>query len=199
MNPVFDAAHPWVAIIQLSLTYLLPRLTGLVTDRLANPVAKMLTLGVLTLAASAGNFALGYAVADTWSQFDWTAFLNLLVNAAITYALAQGVYRGVIVPSGQAAKDAVRGVSIIPADKERVADEKAALAVAQVDTIAERNATVEKLVDAKVAAALSEIPIATLAPEPEPTPSPAKGTSRSKAATSSAAKAAAVNKPTAKK
>lgn len=110
MNPAFDFHQPWVALIQLALTYLLPRLTGLVTDRLAAPKVKIAVLGVLAVLASALTYLLAVAVANTWATLNWTTLLNVVVNAALTFALAQGVFKGVIVPTGQAARDAANPV-----------------------------------------------------------------------------------------
>ena len=106
MNPAFDFHQPWVALIQLALTYFLPRLTGLVTDSGVGAKVKIAVLGVLTVLASALTYLLAIAVANSWATLDWTALLNVIVNAALTFALAQGVFKGVIVPSGAAEKDA---------------------------------------------------------------------------------------------
>lgn len=106
MNPAFDFHQPWVALIQLALTYFLPRLTGLVTDSGVDAKVKIAVLAVLSVLSSALVYLLTIAIANTWSTLDWTALLNIVVNAALTFALAQGVFKGVIVPSGAAEKDA---------------------------------------------------------------------------------------------
>lgn len=104
--PVFDFDNPWVALIQLVLFYLLPRLVGLVTDKLANPWVKVLLLGILAVVGSALTSLLDVAVADGWATLDWSSIITVVVNAAITFALANAVYQGVIKPTGQAAADA---------------------------------------------------------------------------------------------
>jgi len=113
--PVFDFASPWVAIIQIVLFYVLPRVVGLVSDVNASALAKGLFLGALSVLASALTFLLDVAVADAWAALDWTAFINVVVNAAITWVLAQQVFDRIIKPSGQAASDSAHGVSLIPA------------------------------------------------------------------------------------
>lgn len=104
--PLFDFHTPWVALIQLALTYFLPRLTGLVTDKLAASSTKITVLGALTVVTSALTWLLDVAVANSWATLDWTALLNVIVNAALTFAVAQGVFKGVIEPLGHAEKDA---------------------------------------------------------------------------------------------
>jgi len=104
--PVFDFANPWVALIQLALFYVLPRIVGLVTDRLTKASVKIVLLGVLAVVTSTLTWLLDVAVAQGWATLDWTALINVIVNAAITFALANSVYRGVIKPTGQAEKDA---------------------------------------------------------------------------------------------
>jgi hypothetical protein len=113
--PVFDFANPWVAIIQIVLFYLLPRIVGLVSDGSASTLAKGLLLGALSVLASALTFLLDVAVASTWATLDWTAFINVVVNAAITWVIAQQLFDRVIKPSGQAAFDSAHGVSLLPA------------------------------------------------------------------------------------
>lgn len=104
--PVFDFVNPWVALIQLTLFYVLPRVVGLVTDKLTKPTVKIVLLGVLAVVTSALTWLLDVAVANGWAALDWTALVNVVVNAAITFTLANSVYRGVIKPTGQAAADA---------------------------------------------------------------------------------------------
>jgi predicted Na+-dependent transporter len=104
--PVFDFANPWVAIIQIALIYLLPRLTGLVTDKLTASRVKIAVLGALTVLASALTWLLDVAIAQGWATLDWTALINVIANAAIVFFLAQGVYTGIIKPLGQADRDA---------------------------------------------------------------------------------------------
>lgn len=112
--PVFDFNTPWVALIQLALFYLLPRLVGLVTDKISKSIVKITLLAALALLASFLTWLLDVAVADTWATLDWSEAITILVNAAITFALANGVFKGVIVPLGQAAKDAEnRNIQII--------------------------------------------------------------------------------------
>ena len=110
--PVFDFANPWVALIQLVLFYALPRLVGLVTSRFAAPGVKIALLGALAVLGSALTWLLDVAVANGWAALDWTAFINVIVNAAITFALANSVYRGVIKPVGQAEADAENGLQL---------------------------------------------------------------------------------------
>lgn len=127
MNPVFDFHQPWVALIQLALTYFLPRLTGLVTDKLSASSVKIAVLGVLTVVTSALVYLLAIATADTWSTLDWTALLNVVVNAALTFAIAQGVFKGVVQPLGQADKDAANdSIKLFGASPKRVAALRAA-------------------------------------------------------------------------
>ena len=104
--PMFDFHTPWVALIQLALTYFLPRLTGLVTDKLTASSIKIAVLGGLSVIASALTWLLDVAIANAWTTLDWTALINVIVNAALTFAVAQGVFKGVIVPLGQADADA---------------------------------------------------------------------------------------------
>jgi hypothetical protein len=104
--PVFDFANPWVALIQIVLFYVLPRLVGLVTSKTTSSGTKVALLGVLTLVASALTWLLDVAVASTWDTMDYTALINVVVNAAITFALANGIFQGVIKPTGQAERDA---------------------------------------------------------------------------------------------
>lgn len=104
--PVFDFANPWVALIQIALFYVLPRIVGLVTDRLTASVVKIVILGVLAVVTSSLTWLLDVAVAQAWATLDWTALINVIVNAAITFAAAQAVYAGVIKPIGQADRDA---------------------------------------------------------------------------------------------
>jgi hypothetical protein len=159
--PVFDFNNPWVALIQLALTYLLPRLTGLISDRLAKPGLKMLALGVLTIITSALTFLLDVAVAQTWATLDWVAFINVIVNAAITFGLAQAIYKGVIVPLGQNEKDADNGISLIPADPQRELEAAQAHSEAAQETLARRIATAEA-VATRVATAVVEEKLAAV-------------------------------------
>lgn len=166
--PVFDFASPWVAVIQIVLIYLLPRLVGLISDKLAKSSWKIIALGVVTIIASGLTWLLDVALADAWATLDWTALINVLVNSALTFFLAQGVYQGILKPTGSAARDAERGVSLIPADpvKEReVAEEKRAAAAAE-STIASRRQEVKEIAAdtarAVVEEKLAAIPVATL-------------------------------------
>jgi hypothetical protein len=104
--PVFDFHTPWVALIQLALVYFLPRLTGLVTDRFSASGTKITVLGVLSVLGSALTWLLDVAMANSWASLDWVTLVNVIVNAALTFAIAQGVFKGVIVPLGQADRDA---------------------------------------------------------------------------------------------
>jgi hypothetical protein len=116
--PVFDFSNPWVALIQLVLFYVLPRVVGLVTDKLTKASTKIALLGLLAVATSALTWLLDVAVANGWATLDWTALINVIVNAAITFALANAVYRGVIKPTGQAATDAAnKSVQLFGPDK----------------------------------------------------------------------------------
>lgn len=108
--PVFDFHNPWVALIQLALTYLLPRLVGLVTAKFTASGVKLALLGGLTVLTSALTFLLDVAVANSWATLDPTDLVNVVVNAALTFALAQGVFTGVIKKLGQAEKDAESNV-----------------------------------------------------------------------------------------
>jgi len=122
--PVFDPATPWVAVIQLVLVYVLPRLTGLVTDRLTKPTLKILVLGVLSVIGTALTWLLGIAVANTWSGLDWSALLTVVVNASLVFLFSNVVYKSVIQPTGQAAKDAANDtVKIIGPDPKLVMQE----------------------------------------------------------------------------
>lgn len=108
--PLFDFHTPWVALIQLALIYFLPRLTGLVTDKLTASHIKIIVLGALAVLSSALAWLLDVAVANSWATMDWTGLVNVIVNAALTFAIAQGVFKGIIVPLGQADKDAKSNV-----------------------------------------------------------------------------------------
>jgi hypothetical protein len=108
--PLFDFHTPWVALIQLALTYFLPRLTGLVTDKLTATHVKIIVLGALTVITSALTWLLDVAVANSWATLDWVGLLNVAVNAALTFAIAQGVFKGIIQPLGQHEKDAASNV-----------------------------------------------------------------------------------------
>ena len=119
--PVFDFANPWVAIIQLTLIYLLPRLTGLVTDKLTASGLKIAILGALMVVASTLTFLLDVAIAQSWSELDYTALINVAVNAAITFFLAQGAYTGIIKPLGQSDRDAAStAIQVVGASDSRV-------------------------------------------------------------------------------
>jgi hypothetical protein len=104
--PVFDFANPWVAIIQIALIYLIPRLTGLVTDKLTASGLKIATLGILVVVASSLTWLLDIAVAQAWASIDYTALINVAVNSALTFFLAQGAFVGIIKPLGQSDRDA---------------------------------------------------------------------------------------------
>lgn len=166
--PVFDFNNPWVAIIQLALAYLLPLLTGLVSDRLAKAAYKVILLGVLNVIGAALTWLLDVAIAQAWATLDWTAFINVVVNAALTFFLAQGVYQGIIKPTGQAEKAQTAGVSLIPADPQREREAAQAAAEAYRDTIAARNASTEAVASrvaenvatAVVEKRLAEVPVA---------------------------------------
>ncbi len=123
--PVFDFHNPWVALIQLALIYFLPRLTGLVTDRWSASGVKIAVLGVLSVLASALTWLLDVAVASSWATLDWIALINVIVNATLTFAIAQGVFKGVIVPLGQADRDAANNsIKLFGADPARLAAEQ---------------------------------------------------------------------------
>lgn len=124
--PVFDFANPWVALIQLILFYVLPRLVGLITDKFTKATVKVTLLGVLAVLTSALTWLLDVAVARSWDTLDWTALINVIVNAAITFALANSVYRGVLVPTGTAARDAESNVIQIRAFTPKFYNRKAA-------------------------------------------------------------------------
>ena len=153
--PVFDFNNPWVAIIQLALAYVLPLLTGLVSDRLAKAAYKVILLGVLNVIGAGLTWLLDIAIAQSWATLDWTALINVVVNAALTFFLAQGAYQGIIKPTGQAAAVANSGVSLIPADPARKLAEAQASAEAARNTIAERAAAAE-VVATRVATAVVE-------------------------------------------
>ena len=120
--PIFDFHAPWVALIQLALIYFLPRLTGLVTDRWTASGVKIAVLGALSVITSALTWLLDVAVANAWAALDWVALVNVIVNAALTFAIAQGVFKGVIVPLGQANRDADSNViQLFGASPERAA------------------------------------------------------------------------------
>lgn len=104
-NPLLDFHQPWVALITLALTYLLPRLVGLVTTNVASAGLKIAVLGILSVVTQALTYLLTVAVANSWGSLDWTALANVIVNAGLTFAIANGVFKGVIQPLGQAEKD----------------------------------------------------------------------------------------------
>lgn len=113
--PVFSFENPWVTIIVLLLSYVLPRIVGLVSDRFASSLAKGLLLGALSVVATTLTFLLDIAVADTWSTLDWSLVAEVAINAAILWVISQQMFDRVIKPSGQAAADAERGVSLLKA------------------------------------------------------------------------------------
>lgn len=127
--PVFDFNNPWVAIIQLALAYALPLLTGLVSDRLAKASYKVILLGVFNIIGAGLTWLLDIALTQAWATIDYTALINVVVNAALTFFLAQGVYQGIIKPTGQAARVARSGISLIPADPDRALAEDQANAL----------------------------------------------------------------------
>jgi|GEM_PF-4316489 len=104
--PVFDFNNPWVAVIQIALIYVLPRITGLVTDKLTASGLKIIVLGALVVAATALTWLLDIAVAQAWATIDYTALINVLVNSALTFFLAQAAFTGIIKPLGQSERDA---------------------------------------------------------------------------------------------
>jgi hypothetical protein len=119
--PVFDFHNPWAALILLGLTYLLPRLVGLVTDKLAASWLKITLLGTLSIFGAGLTWLLDVAVANAWATVDWTDLLNVIVNSGVTFALAQGIFKGVIVPTGQAERDAQSTViKLFGASQKRV-------------------------------------------------------------------------------
>lgn len=123
--PVFDFNNPWVAIIQLALAYLLPLLTGLVSDKFAKAAHKIVLLGVLNVVGAGLTYLLDVAIAQSWATLDWTALGNIVVNAALTFFLAQGVYQGIIKPTGQAEYVQTHGVTWVHADAQRAAEAEA--------------------------------------------------------------------------
>jgi len=130
--PILDFHNPWAALILLALTYLLPRLTGLVTDKLSATSTKIIVLGALTVIGSGLTWLLDVAVANAWATVDWTALINVIVNSAITFGIAQGVFKGVIQPLGQAEKDANSNViKLFGPDPARLAAAEAAAAPAK--------------------------------------------------------------------
>jgi len=101
--PVFDFANPWVALIQIALFWALPLVTGLLTDKASDPRVKVAVLGVTTVVASALTWLLDVAIASSWATADWTALVEVIVNAGITFAAANAIHRGVNIPTGMAA------------------------------------------------------------------------------------------------
>ena len=162
--PVFDFANPWVALIQLALLYVLPRIVGLVTDRLTKSLVKVLILGGLTVVTSALTWLLDVAIASAWESLDYTAFINVVVNAVITFALAQGVYAGVIKPLGQADRDAAStAIKLVGPDPQREYEESTARAAANKLRFSVREAIGKAdsaLAAANVAKAAAAVPIA---------------------------------------
>lgn len=154
--PVFDFNNPWVAIIQIALAYVLPLLTGLVSDRLAKASYKVLLLGVLNIISAGLTWLLDIALAQAWATIDYTALINVVVNAALTFFLAQGVYQGIIKPTGQADRVARAGISLIPADPDRALAEAQTNAEAARSTIAERSASAEVIAKRIVTEAIAE-------------------------------------------
>lgn len=105
--PFFSFDNPWIALIQLFLFYALPRLVGLVTAKVTRAGVKIALLGVFSVVASALTYALDFAITGAaWSTFDLESLLAVVVNAAITFALGNSIYQGVLKPTGVAAKDA---------------------------------------------------------------------------------------------
>ncbi len=95
--PLFDFDTPWVAIIQLTLMFILPTLVGLVTDRLSASWIKVALLGGLTFASTILTTLLDTMLAGT--EYDW---VNMIANGLITWALAIAAYLGILKPTGMA-------------------------------------------------------------------------------------------------
>lgn len=184
--PVFDFNNPWVALIQLALAYLLPLLTGLVSDKLAKPVYKIAALGVLNIIGAGLTWLLDIAISQAWSTLDYTALINVVVNAALTFFLAQGVYQGIIKPTGQAAAVANAGVSIIPADPQLELEAAQAHSEAAQETLARRISTAEA-VATRVATAVVEEKLAATKRKPAAKPATKPLTSNTTKASAKAA------------
>lgn len=198
--PVFDLQNPWVGLIQLALFYILPRLTGLVTDRLSKPAWKIATLGVLSVLGTVLTRLLDVAVANGWSTLDWMSLFNLVINAGVVFIFSNVIYKTVIVPTGQNEKDARNETfKIIGPDPKRVFEEAVLKSAAAADTIANRAASAEvvarQVATAVVEEKLAAIPKAKVTRATAAKPSPATGTSKSTAAKSTAR---AASKPAAK-
>jgi hypothetical protein len=111
----FDYNNPWVFAIQVALVYILPRVVGLISDKFAAGLAKAFALGVLSVIGSGLTWLLDVAVGGHWETANWTDLITVLVNAGFTWVVAQQVFDRFLKPSGVAAADAERGLSIIPA------------------------------------------------------------------------------------
>jgi hypothetical protein len=162
--PVFDFHTPWVAVIQLVLLYVLPRLTGLVTDRLTASLKKVAILGVLSVVGSGLTWLLDVAVSNTWASFVWTDLINIVVNASLTFFFANTVYDKVIKPSGAADADAMNTtIKLFGASPAREYAENRARAASQKQAFAVREAIGKAdsaLAAANVAKAAASVPIA---------------------------------------
>lgn len=171
--PVFDLASPWVGLIQLALFYILPRLTGLVTDRLTKPAVKIAILGVLSVLGTLLTRLLDVAVSDGWATLDWVSLFNLIFNAAIVFVFSNVIYKTVIVPTGQSAKDAANeSIKLFGPDQKRVFEEATLKAASAADTIAQRAASAE-VVARQVATAVVEERLAAIPAKKATTRKPA--------------------------
>lgn len=199
--PVFDFHTPWVAIIQLVLLYVLPRLTGLVTDRLTASLKKVAILGVLSVVGSGLTWLLDVAVSNTWATFVWTDLINIVVNAALTFFFANTVYDKVIKPSGAADADAMNTtIKLFGASPAREYAESRARSKAQRLEFSVREAigkSESALAAANVAKAAASVPIARKAGKVvvnNTTVNVAKPAAKSTASRSEAAKKAAATR-----
>ena len=190
LTPPLDFNNPAFALIQLALAYFLPILTGLISDRYAKASWKIIALGALTVITAALVFLSDIALANAWATLNWVDLINVIVNAGLTFLLAQGAYQGIIKPTGQAAAIADHGVSIVPADRQLELAAAVAESEQARETLARRVSTTEA-VATRVATAVVE---QKLAEAKKPTRTRAAATSAAKSATKPAAKGTAATK-----
>lgn len=121
-TPVFDFHEPWVALIQVSLMFVLPTLVGLVTDRLSSSALKVTLLGGLTLI---GSLLTGFLDASLAGQaYDW---MNALLNGLVTWGLAVAAYAGILKPAKVIEKvQESTVVQLFGASSKRVEEERRA-------------------------------------------------------------------------
>lgn len=123
--PVFDFNNPWVAIIQIALLFVLPKVTQKIVSLWADGLTKTAVLGVLSVLASGLTWLLDVAVANAWASADWTALINVLVNALLVWGLGSRFFDNVISKSANYKESAQTGLNLFENPQKRYAAAKA--------------------------------------------------------------------------